>query len=112
RLLDCLIARGEKWVRVVVTAAVGNRGRLQYVPVGVHRERHAVCHSWISELGLPRSIDVVERALVVKVDRLAGVGEEHGMTVSVDRLQKADGVVALGYAVGEPGGGGAVGCVN
>ena len=40
------------------------------------------------------------------------MGEEHGVTVSAERLQEADGVVALGYAVGEPGGRCAVGRVN
>ena len=55
-----------------LTPPVGDDGFLQHVAEGVDLQRERVRGAW-----------VVGVALVVVVDRLAGVGEEDGMTVAV-----------------------------
>ena len=69
----------QQRIRGVIAAAITDGDGLQRIAVGIDRQRHCMADARIGEL---LAVDVVELALVVVVDRLARMGEEHRVPVS------------------------------
>ena len=91
-LLSDDVVRGQQRVCRVVPATVANGDGLQRIAVGIHRQRHYMADARIGELLV---VDVVELTLVVVVDGLARMGEEHRVPVLAFGLKQLDREVAL-----------------